>query len=182
MTECLGSLRKLYAKKRGFTSQESLDVFRHQGTVRIASQDWNVLNFKDLLDHILKRPLPIKIQENKRFIITRGKTLNVRGEPTYRNDIMEVHVITKKGHSFRRNPSFVPSGLAVNEAKKNDISKLLNEHAGEGWETDPRFSFLASVVAGTDHAHRGSCSAEHDAETCDCLGEDPISDKISDKV
>ncbi|KAK3744604.1 hypothetical protein RRG08_062254 [Elysia crispata] len=84
-----------------------------------------------------------------------GKTVSLRtlavtvqAEPNYCNMINEPHIITKKGMSFSKNPVYVEQKVGISEAKRADMKKLMQEHAGEGWETDQRFEFVASVVSG----------------------------------
>ena len=90
--------KKLRKMERIYSPEEYYNIFSSQGTIKIALSDWNVMNFKLVTDRIFKKPLPIKIQDNKRFFITRGPVNNVKvqAEPNFRNFMNIPQILTKK--------------------------------------------------------------------------------------
>ena len=153
--------KQLRLKERIYDPKEYIEIYKRQGTVFVAGEDWDVLDFKEVSDRTLKKPLPIKIQDNKRFFIAKGKAVTVQAEPNYCNMINEPHIITKKGMSFSKNPVYVEQGVGISEAKRADMKKLMQEHASVGWETDQRFVFVVSVVSGRVNA----CPEEEESAT-----------------
>ncbi|GFR98555.1 4-diphosphocytidyl-2-C-methyl-D-erythritol kinase [Elysia marginata] len=174
--------KKIRRIERIYSPDEHHNIFLETGKLYKVSKDWPVYNFKAVSDLYFKRPLPIKIQESKRFFLTRSRknTVKIQAEANFRNMLNDPETITKKGHGFTRVPQRVPMGVPVNAAKKSDIRKLLLEHAGEGWEADARFSFLLSVVSENEHSTTGASSSHRPAEEseCECLSKDPLADRI----
>jgi hypothetical protein len=41
--------------------------------VRLAEENWDILDYKSLSEQTMRKPLPIKIQVNKRFLISKGR-------------------------------------------------------------------------------------------------------------
>ena len=79
-----GTLEKKLKKiEQIYSPEEYYNVYSTHGKVKISERDWSVLDFKSTSLRVFKKPLPIKIQENKRFFITRGslKNIKVQGEP-----------------------------------------------------------------------------------------------------
>ena len=130
--------KKLRKIEKIYSPDEYIEVYKAQGTVLKANSDWKVLNFKDAADKMLKKPLPVKIQENKRFFVIRGNAnvAKIAGEPHYYNRLNTAQTVTKKGKHFAFSPHEIPIGVPVSELKKRDIIKLL-EHVGNDYSSWP---------------------------------------------
>ena len=174
--------KKLRKEPRIYKPQEYYHVFSDSGTVRKPGEDWSALNFKEAADASLKKPLPIKIQESKRFLISKGRK---QAEPNYKVQLNDPVYITKKGHTFGKIAQSFPLGTDLKPAKIKDIEKLLVGHVGEDWQNDDRFQFLKSVVNGSERGGTANEDEEpneeeesDEEEPCDCLGEDEESQYV----
>lgn len=128
----------------------------------------------------LKKPLPIKIMDNKRFFIRRSKQ-NIpvnRAEPNYRVQLNRDMTVTKKGKHFSSVPARIRPGVPLKEAKKAHIRKLLEVHSGENWEADPRYKFIKSVLISQAGGREGEEENDDDDDVCSCLAEDGFHDTV----
>ena len=133
-----------------------------------------MLDFKSVSLRVFKKRLPIKIQENKRFFVTRGslKNIKVQGEPNFKFFLNSPQIITKRGRDCFSCPSQIQKGVPVADAKKKDIKSLILVHAGVNWEQDIRLNFLKSIVIDSLIEER----LEDEEDTiCSCLDEDAVS-------
>ena len=129
------------------------------------------MNFKSVTDRIFKKPLPIKIQDNKHFnhkkfiLITRGPVNNfkVQAEPNFRNFINIPQILSKKGHNCLTSPNQMERGVPEADVKKNNIKNLILEYA--------RFRFLYNVI---NDSHMPVVEQPEDEEDsiCNCFEED----------
>lgn len=161
------------------------DIFQKFAQVIKVRDDVEVRDLKKAAEDSFKRPLPIKIQENKRFYISRGRNRKhclVAGEMSYRNRINEPVVVTKKTESCNSRGDIIPGGIPLNPLKIKDMDKLMEGHCGEDWKTnckDEKFNFLRNILSSTtlsDSAAPHDCRHGYDYETCEdccCLEVEP---------
>ena len=170
--------KKLRLQERIYSPDEYWQFFEEHGTVKRPGVDWKVQNFKEVADASMKKPLPIKIMENKRFFIKKGRQNFpvIRAEPNYRNFINNFKIVTKKGKNFTATPAQIEPGVPLNAAKKTDIRKLLEVHSGQNWEEDARYNFIKSVLDDKVTTTNGDESDEE--EECQCLVEEGCSETV----
>ena len=78
------------------------------------------MSFKSVTGRIFKKPLPINIQDNKLFFITRGPVNNVKAqaEPSFRNFINIPQILIKKSHNCLTFLAQMERGVPVADATK----------------------------------------------------------------
>lgn len=159
-------------KQSLYSPHEYHNMFAKHATVKQAEVDWPVLSFKGAADSVFKKPFPVGVKDNKRFYIRKScrTSIKVSGEMSYRNLQNIPVVVTKAKKNFRTQPSLIPKGNLLTEAKKKDVKALMTAHCGnEDWMNNDRFSYLINMVKSENTA-----DVHHDCEgeNCSCLEED----------
>lgn len=89
-----------------------------------------------------------QISKCKRFIITKERDrVKIQGELSYYSDTGTNKSINKRSQTFSNfNPSVLPIGVPVQEAKLVDVRKLLETHFGERWSSLEELEYYKKVL------------------------------------
>lgn len=85
---------------------------------------------------------------SKRFFLTRTKTENifVQGEETYRNELNEKRIVTKKNKKITMiTPLIITPNILPKAANVKDVTDLLQKHFGQDWRSLPQLKYYVDI-------------------------------------
>lgn len=142
--------------------------------------DCGVKSWKELARNYLKgvQSWHFKFSTARRISIEKsGDIIKVRGEEHYNSNIGEAKSIFKRGkRGAQMEVADIQKGVALNEKKVEDVSKLLTSHFGENWVNREDLKFFKNFL---EEQSRGSLEEEIETnEFCEGGLEEDISPKI----
>ncbi|CAH1109845.1 unnamed protein product [Psylliodes chrysocephalus] len=130
--------------------KEYIDIISEHATVHNVTSDIAVLNWKSECKNLLKITHNWHFQINKckrNILCRRAKEIFVRGEISYRSDLLNPASLMKKGKKLTDfMPRPVPLGSQVKAAKLEDVDKLVKKHYGNDWQTTANLKFYKDII------------------------------------
>lgn len=152
--------------------EQLLNVISKSATIRNLGKDVKILNFKESLSGIMKKPANwhFQISKCKRiFVKLNGSRSNVlvRGEYFYKNDLGKYQsLFLRNKNSADILPLTVTESNNIASKKKQSVKKLLDTHYGSNWEEIEELDFFKCVLEGNDEPLEAN-------EICEPIEEDP---------
>lgn len=130
--------------------EEYINIVQEHAVVYRLGTNVPILDYKSQCKNILKatQSMHFQISKCKRFIITKERDrVKIRGELSYYSDTGTNKSINKRSQTFSNfNPSVLPIGVPVQEAKLVDVRKLLETHFGERWSSLEELEYYKKVL------------------------------------
>lgn len=149
-----GNVEKVLKKQEVIIQPEEYCAFISSSATVTNLRDIIIFDFKTATQEVFKPTAkwPFKITQCKRFIIKRskisGNTL-IRGEPFYNSDSNKAFNVCKTGKkTIMLQPTTIPTGVPVSQAKITDVERLLAIHFGLEWQEKEDLQFYLGIIRG----------------------------------
>jgi hypothetical protein len=133
------------------TDQDYIEIFNKHATVIRLGDNCPVLDWKNAVFEVLKKPANwhFKLQPCKRIIVSKAKKTGncvVRGELHYNQNIGEGKSLLKRGKKISSiDPKRIAKGVQLKPAKLTDLNKLLSKHFMPNWREKEQLIFFKEL-------------------------------------
>lgn len=151
--------------------EEYQKIYSEVGEVRVLGSDWLIRDYKNLCNFFKKTD---GISDMKRVLLKKvANGVALKMENTYQNDDPSKAYVSllKRGKKMDNvvTPPVIPLYSKVSEAKKSDVTNLLNKRFGEEWKNDRKFQFYLNIQ---NMDLPATATSAEDEFMCDCMEEE----------